>query len=164
MSTRVWTIDEMKRFAEQTKGADVTGLRFASDIIRQLITMVEKDSNNADVTISEVKKNILVAKVAKAIGAKEHSAKNAIRAVAETDDDSVAFCTLLEMLNQVKERIRTTNYTLDKYSTQTFDLMNNNDRAMVSIIGPESRKQEDPEARKKALRDMAEEARRLNLD
>jgi hypothetical protein len=83
MSTRVWTIDEMKRFAEQTKGADVTGLRFASDIIRQLITMVEKDSNNADVTISEVKKNILVAKVAKAIGAKEHSAKNAIRVVAE---------------------------------------------------------------------------------
>ncbi len=82
----------------------------------------------------------------------------------ESGDDSAAYCALLEMLNQVKERIRTSNYTLDKYSTQTIELMNNNNRAMVSIIGPESRKQENPEARKKALRDMAEEARRLNLD
>jgi hypothetical protein len=65
----------------------------------------------------------------------------------ESGDDSVAFCTLLEMLNQVKERIRTSNYSLDKYSTQTFDLMNGDDRAMVSIIGPQSK---PSEARKRA--------------
>lgn len=62
----------------------------------------------------------------------------------ENSDETVPFCTLIEMLNQIKERIRTSNYTLDKYSTQTFDLMNGDDRAMVSIIGPTASLVHDP--------------------
>jgi hypothetical protein len=74
----------------------------------------------------------------------------------ETGDSSAAIVAFTEMLNKIKERIRVSNYSLDKYSLDTFHVWHANNHGAVIIIGPETRK--------KALSDMAEEARRLNLD
>ena len=50
------------------------------------------------------------------------------------DDSSAAMLSLVSLLNKVKEQIRMTNYTLDKYNTQTIEVMDVNNRGMVTII------------------------------
>jgi len=81
----------------------------------------------------------------------------------ESGDDSTPFCSLIEILNTVKERIRVSNYSLDKYSLDTFEVMHDNDRGVVVIIGPSSKPTAARE-RALALKNMAAEAQRLKLD
>ena len=53
---------------------------------------------------------------------------------ANYDDESEAMCSFVEMLNSLKEKVRCNNYTLDKYSTATYEVTDVNNRSIMTII------------------------------